>query len=116
MPCGLCSIVPSVISANRNGRHLLSDWLRVAVTKDYAKGCLLHPGPRAGCAEARSGAGGKLVNFYFTTGDSDFLLITETDDNAVYHRCVVGSSGSGRYLRRDDFKSLDWCRIQGSRG
>jgi uncharacterized protein with GYD domain len=26
------------------------------------------------------GAGGKLVNFYYTTGDADFLLITETDE------------------------------------
>jgi uncharacterized protein with GYD domain len=26
------------------------------------------------------GAGGKLVNFYFTTGDANFLLITETNE------------------------------------
>ncbi|MGC2334303.1 MAG: GYD domain-containing protein, partial [Pseudolabrys sp.] len=26
------------------------------------------------------GAGGKLLNFYFTTGDADFLLITETNE------------------------------------
>ena len=26
------------------------------------------------------GAGGRLVNFYFTTGDADFLLITETNE------------------------------------
>ena len=60
------------------------------------------------------GAGGRLVNFYFTTGDADFLLITETNEAESAIAALLGSSG--HYFRRDDFKSLDWCRIQSSRG
>ena len=86
-------------------------------TKDYAKGLLAAPEDREPAVRKLvEGAGGKLVNFYFTTGDSDFLLITETNEAEFNYRCVVGSSGSGRHFRRDDFKSLDWCRIQSSRG
>ena len=86
-------------------------------TKDYAKGLLAAPEDREPAVRKLvEGAGGKLVNFYFTTGDSDFLLITETNEAEFSYRCVVGNSGSGHYFRRDDFKGLDRCRIQSSRG
>ena len=50
-------------------------------TKDYAKGLLAAPEDREPVVRKLvEGAGGKLVNFYFTTGDSDFLLITETNE------------------------------------
>ena len=76
-------------------------------TRDYAKGLIAAPEDREPVVRKLiEGAGGKLVNFYFTTGDADFLLITETNE----------AESDRHYFRRDDFKSLDWCRIQSSRG
>jgi uncharacterized protein with GYD domain len=48
-------------------------------TRDYAKGLIAAPEDREPIVRKLvEGAGGKLVNFYFTTGDADFPLITET--------------------------------------
>ncbi|MGA8471323.1 MAG: GYD domain-containing protein [Pseudolabrys sp.] len=50
-------------------------------TRDYAKGLIAAPEDREPVVRKLiEGAGGKLVNFYFTTGDADFLLITETNE------------------------------------
>ncbi len=50
-------------------------------TQDYAKGLIAAPEDREPAVRKLvEGAGGKLVNFYFTTGDADFLLITETNE------------------------------------
>jgi uncharacterized protein with GYD domain len=50
-------------------------------TGNYAKGLLAAPEDREPVVRKLiEGAGGKLVNFYYTTGDADFLLITETDE------------------------------------
>ena len=40
-------------------------------------------------------AGGKLIGFYFTTGDHDFLLITESSDteSAMAAMMVAGAAG-----------------------
>ena len=62
------------------------------------------------------GAGGKLVNFYFTTGDADFLLFAETNEAEIPHRSLIRDGGSGNHLRRHHFKGLDPCGIQSSRG
>jgi uncharacterized protein with GYD domain len=54
---------------------------RGRVTRDYVKGFLAAPEDReAAVHKLIEGAGGKVLNFYFTTGDSDFLLICEADD------------------------------------
>ena len=39
-------------------------------------------------------AGGKLVNFYFTTGDADFLLVTETND-AEFIAAILATAATG---------------------
>ncbi|MGB7704768.1 MAG: GYD domain-containing protein [Pseudolabrys sp.] len=50
-------------------------------TRDYAKGLIAAPEDREPIVRKLvEGAGGRLVNFYFTTGDADFLLITETNE------------------------------------
>jgi uncharacterized protein with GYD domain len=50
-------------------------------TQDYAKALVAAPEDREPSArKVVEAAGGKLINFYFTTGDTDFLLITEADD------------------------------------
>lgn len=41
------------------------------------------------------GAGGKLVNFYFTTGDSDFLLVTETNDAESVIAALLATAAAG---------------------
>ena len=50
-------------------------------TQEYAKGLLAAPEDREPAArKAVEAAGGKLIDFYFTTGDTDFLLITEAKE------------------------------------
>ena len=50
-------------------------------TRDYAKGLVSAPEDREPIVRKLvEGAGGKLVNFYYTTGDADFLLIIETNE------------------------------------
>ena len=57
-------------------------------TRDYAKGLIAAPEDREPIVRKLiEGAGGKLLNFYFTTGDADFLLITETNEAEVSYRC-----------------------------
>ena len=41
------------------------------------------------------GAGGKLVNFYFTTGDADFLLITETNEAKSAIAALLATAAAG---------------------
>jgi uncharacterized protein with GYD domain len=41
------------------------------------------------------GAGGKLVNLYFTTGDADFLLITETDEAESIIATLMATAAAG---------------------
>jgi len=54
---------------------------RGRLTQNYAKGLLAAPEDREPAVRKLiEGAGGKLINFYFTTGDSDFLLISEAND------------------------------------
>jgi uncharacterized protein with GYD domain len=55
--------------------------MRGRFTHDYAKGLIAAPEDREpALRKAMEAAGVKLVNFYFTTGDSDFLSIVESED------------------------------------
>ena len=68
-------------------------------TRDYAKGLVSAPEDREPIVRKLvEGAGGKLVNFYFTTGDADFLLITETNEAEVSYCRVSGNSGCRRHF------------------
>jgi uncharacterized protein with GYD domain len=50
-------------------------------TQSYAKGLVEAPEDREPAVRKLIEAnGGKLISFYFTTGDSDFLIIAEADD------------------------------------
>ena len=54
---------------------------RGCFTRDYAKGLVAAPEDREPAVRKLiEGAGGKVVSFYFTTGDTDFLLIAEAND------------------------------------
>ena|SRR3974390_3484482 len=50
-------------------------------SQDYAKRLLAAPEDREPAVRKLiEAAGGKVIGFYFTTGDADFLLITEADE------------------------------------
>jgi len=50
-------------------------------THDYAKRLLSAPEDREPAVRKLiEAAGGKVISFYFTTGGSDFLLVTEADE------------------------------------
>jgi len=69
-------------------------------THDYAKGLVAAPEDREPAVKKFiEGAGAKLISFYFTTGDSDFMLVTEADD---------AESVIAAMLAADDFGHIHW--------
>lgn len=65
-------------------------------TQDYAKGLIAAPEDREPIVRKLvEGAGGKLVNFYFTTGDADFLLITETNEAESAIAALLATAAAG---------------------
>ena len=40
-------------------------------------------------------AGGKVLNFYFTTGESDFLLVTEADEGEAVIAALMAAAAAG---------------------
>ena len=84
-------------------------------TQDYAKGLLAAPEDREPAVrKVVEGAGGKLVNFYFTTGDTDFLLVSEAEEAEIDHRRIAGRCCGGNDFGHLHFESLDRQGIQGS--
>jgi uncharacterized protein with GYD domain len=64
-------------------------------TRDYAKGLIAAPEDREPIVRKLvEGAGGRLVNFYFTTGDADFLLITETNEAESAIAALLAAAGT----------------------
>jgi uncharacterized protein with GYD domain len=69
---------------------------RGRLTHDYAKGLLAAPEDREPAVRKLiEAAGGKLISFYFTTGDSDFLLITETNDAESIIAALMATAAAG---------------------
>jgi uncharacterized protein with GYD domain len=65
-------------------------------TRDYAQRLLAAPEDRELVVRKFiEGAGGKLVNLYFTTGDADFLLITETDEAESIIATLMATAAAG---------------------
>jgi uncharacterized protein with GYD domain len=65
-------------------------------TRDYAKGLVAVPEDREPVVrKLMEGAGGKVVNFYFTTGDSDFLLVTETNEAEAVIAALLATAAAG---------------------
>lgn len=63
-------------------------------TRDYAKGLVAAPEDREPAVrKAMEAVGAKLTNFYFTTGDADFLSVVEaTDAEAVIAGLLTAAS------------------------
>jgi uncharacterized protein with GYD domain len=65
-------------------------------TQGYAKGLLASPEDREPAVRKLiEQAGGKLVNFYFTSGESDFMLIAEANDADSIIAALMAAVASG---------------------
>jgi uncharacterized protein with GYD domain len=65
-------------------------------TQDYIKGLLAAPEDREPAVrKLAEAAGGKVVSFYFTTGESDFLLISEADEPEAVIASLMATAAAG---------------------
>jgi len=65
-------------------------------TRDYAKALVSSPEDREPAVRKLVEAvGAKLTNFYFTTGETDFLLITETADAESVIASLLATAAAG---------------------
>jgi uncharacterized protein with GYD domain len=65
-------------------------------THDYAKGLVAAPEDREPVVRKLIEAvGGKLISFYFTTGESDFLLITEAGEPEAIIAGLLATAAAG---------------------
>ena len=69
---------------------------RGRVTHDYLKGLISAPEDREPAVRKLiEKAGGKVLNFYFTTGESDFLLISEAEEPEAIIAALMAAAASG---------------------
>lgn len=93
---------------------------RYIVTGSYTaaamKGLMAKPSDREAATSALvAAAGGKLHAFYMTTGDTDFLMITETDNlqDMLAALIVAGASGAVSGLKTvQAFSSAEFLMAQ----
>jgi uncharacterized protein with GYD domain len=65
-------------------------------THDYWKGLVAAPEDREpALRKLVEKAGGKVISFYFTTGESDFLVISEADDAEALIAATLATAASG---------------------
>ena len=65
-------------------------------THDYVKRLLDAPEDREPAVrKVIEAAGGKVISFYVTTGDTDFLLISETKEAEAVIAALMASSAAG---------------------
>ena len=65
-------------------------------TQDYVKGMLDAPEDREPVVRKLVEAvGGKVISFYVTTGDADFLLISETNESEAIIASLMAAASTG---------------------
>ncbi len=65
-------------------------------TAESVRGMVSSPDDRMESVEQLvEASGGKLIHFFMTTGETDFLLITEADDGAVPVAAAMAASAAG---------------------
>jgi uncharacterized protein with GYD domain len=65
-------------------------------THDYAKGLLDAPEDREPAVRKLiEESGGKLISFYHTTGESDFLIISEANDTEAIMAALIAKTAAG---------------------
>lgn len=84
-------------------------------TTQGMKGLIANPSDRGAANKAfTAAAGGKLKDFYITSGDKDFMLIVEADDSADLAAAVMVAGASGtvsglktiRAYTNDEFNAM----------
>ena len=69
---------------------------RGCFTQNYAKGLVGAPEDREPAVRKLiEGAGGKLLSFYFTTGDTDFMVISEANEAESIIAAMLAAVASG---------------------
>ena len=69
---------------------------RGCFTQNYAKGLVEAPEDREPAVRKLiEGAGGKLVSFYFTTGDTDFMVIAEANESESIISAMLAAVAAG---------------------
>ena len=69
---------------------------RGCFTRNYAKGLVEAPEDREPAVRKLiEGAGGKLVNFYFTTGDTDFVVVSEANEGESIIAAMLAAVAEG---------------------
>jgi uncharacterized protein with GYD domain len=69
---------------------------RGRLTRTYAKDLLAAPEDREPAVRKLiEAAGGKVINFYFTTGNSDFLLVSEANDAENIIAALMAAAAAG---------------------
>jgi len=82
-------------------------------THDYLKGLIAAPEDReAAVRKVIEAAGGKVISFYVTTGETDFLLISEAEEGEGIIAALMASAAAGIDFQRQHWKGLDRCGIQ----
>jgi uncharacterized protein with GYD domain len=65
-------------------------------TQDYVKGMMAAPEDREPVVRKLVEAvGGKVISFYVTTGDTDFLLISETNESEAIIASLMAAASAG---------------------
>ena len=65
-------------------------------THDYVKGLLAAPEDReAAVREVIEATGGEVIDFYMTTGETDFLLISEADEAEGIIAALMAAAAAG---------------------
>ena len=65
-------------------------------THEYAKGLLAAPEDREPAVRKLiEEAGGKVISFYHTTGESDFLLISEANETEGIIAALIATAAAG---------------------
>ncbi len=65
-------------------------------TQDYVRGLLAAPEDREPAVrKVIEEAGGKVISFYFTTGETDFLLISEANDAEAIIAALMAAAATG---------------------
>lgn len=89
-------------------------------TTDAMKGMIANPSDRqaatSGLVEA---AGGKVVSYYMTTGETDFMMVVDADDGSdiIPALMVAGASGSVANLKTvRGFTSAEFTAAQKKAG
>jgi uncharacterized protein with GYD domain len=63
---------------------------------DYIKGLLAAPEDREPAVRKLiEAAGGKVISFYFTTGETDFLLISEANEAEAIIAALMAAAAAG---------------------